>query len=80
MTKPAQKAATKMVPMHETDAERRHEHRFQVPENIARLVMRTTASNLPLSRDDRPYQWSSTTYCDTIDWSIYRAAETGSAM
>ncbi|HEY7623625.1 MAG TPA: VTC domain-containing protein [Candidatus Limnocylindria bacterium] len=65
---------------HETDAERRHEHRFQVTESIARLVMRTTANNLPLSRDDRPYQWSSTTYCDTLDWSIYRAAEKGSAM
>jgi hypothetical protein len=65
---------------HETDAERRHEHRFQVSESIARLVMRTTANNLPLSRDDRPYQWSTTTYCDTLDWSIFRAAEQGSAM
>jgi hypothetical protein len=65
---------------HETDAERRHEHRFQVSESIARLVMRTTANNLPLSRDDRPYQWSTTTYCDTVSWSIFRAAEKGSAM
>jgi VTC domain len=80
MTRPQPKTTAKMVPMHETDAERRHEHRFQVTENIARLVMRTTANNLPLSRDDRPYQWSSTTYCDTLDWAIYRAAETGSAM
>ncbi|HEV8534915.1 MAG TPA: VTC domain-containing protein [Candidatus Limnocylindria bacterium] len=71
---------TSVVPAHEADAERRHEHRFQVTESIARLVMRTTANNLPLSRDDRPYQWSTTTYCDTINWSIFRAAEKGSAM
>src|ERR1700716_2859357 len=71
---------TTSAPAHETDAERRHEHRFQVSESIARLVMRTTANNLPLSRDDRPYQWSTTTYCDTVNWSIYRAAEKGSAM
>jgi hypothetical protein len=68
------------VPAHEADAERRHEHRFEVSESIARLVMRTTASNLPLSRDDRPYQWSTTTYCDTVSWAIYRAAQKGSAM
>ncbi len=74
------KVTTKVVPAHETDAERRHEHRFQVSESVARLVMRTTANNLPLSRDDRPYQWSTTTYCDTVDWSIYRQAKTGSAM
>src|SRR5207247_3021115 len=71
---------TTPAPAHETDAERRHEHRFQVSESIARLVMRTTANNLPLSRDDRPYQWSTTTYCDTVSWSIFRAAEKGSAM
>ena len=71
---------TTTAPAHEADAERRHEHRFQVSESIARLVMRTTANNLPLSRDDRPYQWSTTTYCDTVSWSIFRAAEKGSAM
>ena len=71
---------TKVIPAHEADAERRHEHRFLVSEAIARLVMRTTANNLPLSRDDRPYQWSTTTYCDTVDWSIFRAAEKGNAM
>ena len=71
---------TTPAPAHETDAERRHEHRFQVSESIARLVMRTTANNLLLSRDDRPYQWSTTTYCDTVAWSIFRAAEKGSAM
>jgi hypothetical protein len=42
--------------------------------------MRTTANNLPLSRDDRPYQWSTTTYCDTLNWAIFRAAQKGSAM
>ena len=71
---------SKVVAAHEADAERRHEHRFQVSESIARLVMRTTANNLPLSRDDRPYQWSTTTYCDTVGWSIYRSAQHGSAM
>jgi hypothetical protein len=74
------KVTTTVVPAHEADAERRHEHRFQVSESIARLVMRTTANNLPLSRDDRPYQWSTTTYCDTVSWSIFRAAKSGSAM
>jgi hypothetical protein len=71
---------TRVIPAHEADAERRHEHRFLVSESIARLVMRTTANNLPLSRDDRPYQWSTTTYCDTLGWSIFRAAQKGSAM
>jgi len=71
---------TSIATAHEADAERRHEHRFQVSESIARLVMRTTANNLPLSRDDRPYQWSTTTYCDTLNWSIFRAAQKGSAM
>ena len=74
------KVTPPIAPAHEADAERRHEHRFQVSESIARLVMRTTANNLPLSRDDRPYQWSTTTYCDTLGWSIFRAAEKGSAM
>src|SRR5437660_12596321 len=71
---------TTPAPAHETDAERRHEHRFQVSESIARLVMRTTANNLPLSRDDRPYEWCTRAYCDSVAWSIFRAAETGSAM
>src|SRR5881628_3763745 len=74
------KVSTPAAPAHEADAERRHEHRFQVSESIARLVMRTTANNLPLSRDDRPYQWSTTTYCDTRDWSIYRNAVKAAAM
>ena len=79
-TNGASPVVTKIVPAHETDVERRHEHRFLVSESLARLVMRTTANNLPLSRDDRPYQWSTTTYCDTVDWSIFRAAKQGSAM
>ena len=74
------KVSTTVSPTHEADAERRHEHRFQVSESIARLVMRTTANNLPLSRDDRPYQWSTTTYCDTLNWAIFRGAQKGSAM
>lgn len=76
----ARPVAPRSTPAHEADTERRHEHRFEVSESIARLVLRTTANNLPLSRDDRPYQWSTTTYCDTVDWSIYRAAQKGSAM
>lgn len=76
----AKKVTVPAAPAHEADAERRHEHRFLVSESIARLVMRTTANNLPLSRDDRPYQWSTTTYCDTLGWSIFRAAQKGSAM
>ena len=58
----------------------RMEHRFLVSEEIARLALRTAASHLDISRDDRPYQWSTTTYCDTYDWSIYRAAEKGQAL
>ena len=60
--------------------EPRSEHRFLVAEEVARLAMRTAASHLDVSRDDRPYQWSTTTYCDTYDWSVYRAAETGKAL
>src|SRR5881409_1061428 len=74
------KVSTPAAPAHEADAERRHEHRFQVSESIARLVMRTTANNLPLARDDRPYQWSTTTYCDTPAWAVYRAGKSGAAM
>ena len=73
-------AAPRIIPAHEADSERRHEHRFLVTENVARLIMRTTANNLPLSRDDRPYQWSTTTYCDTVDWAIYRNAQKSAAM
>jgi hypothetical protein len=58
----------------------RHEDRFIASEELARLVMRTAGSHLQLARDDRPYQWSTTAYCDTYDWSIYRAAEAGQAL
>ena len=78
MPKSAKRAAE--VVTRQIDAERRHEHRFLVNEGVARLVMRTTANNLPLARDDRPYQWSTTTYCDTPAWAVYRAGKSGAAM
>jgi hypothetical protein len=58
----------------------RHEDRFIASEELARLVMRTAGSHLQLAHDDRPYQWSTTAYCDTYDWAIYRAAEAGQAL
>ncbi len=58
----------------------RFEYRFLVTEEVARLAMRTAASHLSIARDDRPYQWCTTTYCDTYDWAVYRAAETGQAL
>lgn len=58
----------------------RHEERFIASEELARLVMRTAGSHLQLARDDRPYQWSTTAYCDTYDWKVYRAAEQGAAL
>ncbi len=58
----------------------RREDRFIASEELARLVMRTAGSHLQLARDDRLYQWSTTTYCDTYDWSIFRAAEAGQAL
>lgn len=58
----------------------RHEERFIASEELARLVMRTAGSHLQLARDDSPYQWSTTAYCDTYDWRVYRAAEQGAAL
>lgn len=58
----------------------RHEERFIASEELARLVLRTAGSHLQLAQDDRPYQWSTTAYCDTYGWSIYRAAEAGRAL
>ena len=58
----------------------RHEERFIASEELVRLVMRTAGSHLDLARDDLPYQWLTTAYCDTVDWSVYRAAERGAAM
>ncbi len=61
-------------------SERRFEERFIASEELSRLVMRTAGAHLPLARDDRPFQWSTTVDCDTPDWSVYRAAEKGAAL
>ncbi len=62
-----------------TDNEPRKEHRFLANEAVARLALRTAGTYLPLDRDDRPYQWSTTTYCDTSDWKVLRAEKSGHA-
>lgn len=62
-----------------SDREPRKEHRFLVNESVARLALRTAATYLPLDRDDRPYQWSTTTYCDTYDWAVLKAEKSGHA-
>jgi VTC domain-containing protein len=59
--------------------EPRKEHRFMVNEAVARLALRTAGTYLPLDREDRPYQWSTTTYVDTYDWQILKAEKTGHA-
>ena len=59
--------------------EPRKEHRFLVNEAVARLALRTAGTYLPLDREDRPYQWSTTTYCDTYDWQVLRAEKLGNA-
>src|SRR5712692_4931513 len=59
--------------------EPRKEHRFLVNEAVARLALRTAGTYLPLDREDRPYQWSTTTYCDTYDWRVLRAEKDGHA-
>ncbi|HVR88177.1 MAG TPA: VTC domain-containing protein [Candidatus Limnocylindria bacterium] len=58
----------------------RHEERFIASEQLVRLVMRTASAHLQLARDDLPYQWLTTCYCDTVDWNVYRAAEEGAAV
>jgi hypothetical protein len=63
-----------------SDVARRNEHRFLVNESVARLALRTSGTHLGLDRDDRPYQWSTTTYLDTYGWSVFRAAEQGKAL
>ena len=60
-------------------SEPRKEHRFLVNESVARLALRTAATYLPLDREDRPYQWSTTTYCDTYDWQVLSAEKKGHA-
>lgn len=62
-----------------TDNEPRKEHRFLVNEAVARLALRTAGTYLPLDQEDRPYQWSTTTYCDTYDWQVLRAEKSGHA-
>jgi hypothetical protein len=62
-----------------TENEPRKEHRFLVNEAVARLALRTAGTYLPLDREDRPYQWSTTTYCDTYDWKVLRAEKEGHA-
>jgi hypothetical protein len=59
--------------------EPRKEHRFLVNEAVARLALRTAGTYLPLDREDRPYQWSTTTYCDTYDWRVLKAERSGHA-
>ena len=61
------------------DHEPRKEHRFLVNESVARLALRTAGTYLPLDREDRPYQWSTTTYCDTYDWQVLNAERSGHA-
>jgi hypothetical protein len=60
--------------------ERRQERRFLLSEEVARMAMRTVSSHLSLARDDRPYQWSTTIYCDTYDWRAYQDAEKGESL
>jgi hypothetical protein len=62
-----------------TPNEPRKEHRFLVNEAVARLALRTAGTYLPLDREDRPYQWSTTTYCDTYDWQVLLAEKQGTA-
>ncbi|MDQ2951492.1 MAG: VTC domain-containing protein, partial [Chloroflexota bacterium] len=50
---------------------------FLVNESVARLALRTAGTYLPLDREDRPYQWSTTTYCDTYDWQVLNAERAG---
>ena len=68
-------SATRMTSFNEP----RKEHRFLVNEAVARLALRTAGTYLPLDREDRPYQWSTTTYCDTYDWQVLRAEQEGHA-
>lgn len=62
-----------------TPHEPRKEHRFLVNEAVARLALRTAGTYLPLDREDRPYQWSTTVYCDTYDWQVLKSEKDGNA-
>ncbi|HYK97905.1 MAG TPA: VTC domain-containing protein [Candidatus Acidoferrales bacterium] len=59
--------------------EPRKEHRFLVNEAVGRLALRTAGTYMPLDREDRPYQWSTTVYCDTYDWRVLKAEKEGHA-
>ncbi len=59
---------------------RRSEERFLVDDETARTAIQVAASHLDIAKHDQPYQWSTTTYCDTYDWRSYRASEAGSAL
>jgi hypothetical protein len=60
--------------------ERRQERRFLLSEEVARMAMRTVSSHLSLARDDRPYQWSTTVYCDTYDWRAFNDVSRGEGL
>ena len=60
--------------------QRRRERRFLLSEEMARLALRTVSAHLSLARDDRPYQWSTTVYCDTYDWRAFREAQGGPSL
>jgi hypothetical protein len=66
-------------PRLDVSQEPRKEHRFLVNEAVARLALRTAGTYLPLDREDRPYQWSTTTYCDTYDFQVLRDEKLGHA-
>lgn len=61
-------------------SERRLERRFLLSEEVARMAMRTVSTHASLTREDTPYQWSTTLYCDTYDWQAYHAAERGQSL
>lgn len=55
----------------------RMEMRFLVPREMARKADRLARSNLKLGDIEADAPWYTTTYCDTPDHRIYRAAERG---
>lgn len=66
--------------MQRETTERREERRFLLTEETARLALRTVGAHISLTREDSPYQWSTTVYCDTYDWRAFRAAEGGESL
>ncbi len=55
----------------------RMEMRFLVPHEMAREADRSARANLKLGDVEADAPWYTTTYCDTADHRIYRAAERG---